>query len=234
MDSRKTAMPIAIGDIHGCLEPLVRLVQRLPPHEELIFLGDYVDRGPHSDGVLHYLRRLARERPCRFLKGNHEELMLQAVRAPRHIPLWLANGGDATLRAYGEAPRAWSLAADRSAFLARDRAFLEALELYVEDDHTVFVHAGLDPRLSAMADQQPEVLLWIREAFFMRATDWHGKEIVFGHTPTLSMGLPPGDIFQRHGLYGIDTGCVYGGVLTALDARTHRIWQEPGALRGGT
>ncbi|MBI4083198.1 MAG: serine/threonine protein phosphatase [Candidatus Lambdaproteobacteria bacterium] len=220
-------MPIAIGDIHGCLGPLDRLIARLPPHGELIFLGDYIDRGPDSAAVVRYLRRLALQRPCRFLKGNHEALLEAALRDPAEIPLWLQNGGDATLRSYGVELGALLRAGRLPDFAAHDRPFFEALEPYIEDDRTVFVHAGLDPRLATMAEQVPEVLLWIREAFFRRARDWHGKDIVFGHTPTLSLGLPPGEIFQAHALYGIDTGCVYGGVLTALDSATHRLYQEP-------
>ncbi len=224
-------MPIAIGDIHGCLDPLLRLIQRVPPQDELVFLGDYIDRGPHSDGVIHYLKRLARQRPCRFLKGNHEDLMERALGAAQDVPLWLFNGGDATLQAYGESPAAWGRLPERGAFVERDRDFFAGLDLYFEDERTVFVHAGLDSRVSSMPRQSAEVLLWIREAFFRHATDWHGKDIIFGHTPTLQLGLPPGEIFRSHALYGIDTGCVYGGVLTAIDSVTHRIWQEPSNFR---
>lgn len=220
-------MPIAIGDIHGCLTPLRLLIDRLPPDETLIFLGDYIDRGPDSVGVLHYLQRLTRERPCRFLVGNHEDLMLKAIEAGRHIGTWLMNGGTATIRSYGLEPGEWMHSPERGAFLEQDRAFVVGLELYVEDEATIFVHAGIDPNIPEMALQERETLLWIRERFFRAASAWEGKEIVFGHTPTLLMGLPHGEIFQKGKLYGIDTGCVYGGVLTALHSRTHEIFQEP-------
>ncbi|MFQ5483321.1 MAG: hypothetical protein ACE5ER_11250, partial [Nitrospinaceae bacterium] len=75
-------------------------------------------------------------------------------------------------------------------------------------------------------DQDPRVLLWIREAFFRRAAEWKGKRVFFGHSPTRTMGLPPGRIFQSHSLYGIDTGCVYGGCLTAIDTVTLETVQE--------
>jgi serine/threonine protein phosphatase 1 len=226
-------MAIAIGDIHGCLTPLRLLVERLPAEETLIFLGDYVDRGPHSAGVLRYLRRLARERPCRFLKGNHEDLMLQAIADPGAIELWLINGGGATLRSYGLEPREWARSPARGAFLGEDREFVAALELYVEDDRTIFVHAGIDVREQDMARQNPQVLMWIREPFFRGAGAWQGKEIIFGHTPTLAMGLPHGEIFHSRALFGIDTGCVYGGVLTAIDSRTHALYQERSDFRYG-
>jgi serine/threonine protein phosphatase 1 len=219
-------MPFAIGDIHGCLSPLRLLVERLPAGEPLVFLGDYIDRGPHSAGVIRYLRRLAKDRPCRFLKGNHEDLMQTAIAEPDAIGAWLANGGGATLKSYGLDSREWASAPDRAAFLGQDRAFFDALELYVEDERSIFVHAGVDPHEPDLTKQKPRVLLWIREPFFRNAALWKGKQVFFGHTPTRSMGLPPGEIFQARRLYGIDTGCVYGGVLTAIDTRTHELFQE--------
>jgi len=224
-------MPFAIGDIHGCLGPLRRLVERLPAEKPLVFLGDYVDRGPDSAAVLRYLQNLARERPCRLLKGNHEELMLNAIADAGAIDLWLVNGGGATLRSYGIEPGEWRAARDRGAFLTRDRPFLEALELYVEDEHTIFVHAGIDLAQPDMTRQKPRVLLWIREPFFRSRQPWTGKAIIFGHTPTFTMGLEPGEIFRHRGFRGIDTGCVYGGVLTAIDSDTQEIVQEPGDFR---
>jgi len=226
-------MPYAIGDIHGCLSPLRLLVERLPAGETLIFLGDYIDRGPYSAGVVRFLRRLAKDRPCRFLMGNHEDLMRTAIADPDAIGLWLANGGGATLKSYGLDAREWALTPDRGAFLGQDRAFFDALEWYAEDEQSIFVHAGIDPQEPDLTRQKPQVLLWIREPFFKNAALWKGKQIFFGHTPTLGMGLPPGEIFQDQRLYGIDTGCVYGGVLTAIDTRTHELFQERSDIRYG-
>jgi serine/threonine protein phosphatase 1 len=226
-------MTIAIGDIHGCLAPLRLLVERLPAGETLVFLGDYVDRGPYSAGVIRYLRRLAKERPCRFLKGNHEDLMERAIADPGEIELWLVNGGGATLRSYGLEIGEWARSRDRSAFLGQDRDFIAGLELYVEDEDSIFVHAGVDPREPDMSRQKAQVLLWTREAFFRNAALWKGKQIFFGHTPTRIMGLPPGEIFHSRNLFGIDTGCVYGGALTAIDSRTHEVFQERSDYRYG-
>lgn len=224
-------MAIAIGDIHGCLDPLRELVARLPEDQELIFLGDYIDRGPHSAGVVRYLKQLARQRPCRFLMGNHEWLMMTAIVEEEAIPWWIQNGGNPTLHSYGVDFTRWPRLEQRGAFVAQDRDFFSALELYIEDDTTIFVHAGIDTGIADMRAQDPETLLWIRDKFFRNAEDWHGKEVIFGHTPTPSMGLPPRAIFQQGKFYGIDTGCVYGGYLTALDSRTHRLYQVPGLRR---
>ena len=220
-------MAIAVGDIHGCLNPLKKLIAALPPGEPLVFLGDYIDRGPDSAGVVRYLRGLAAQRPCRFLKGNHEELMREATTDRGSIDLWLINGGEATLPSYGVELSRWLQEKDRGEFLRADREFYDSLELFVEDEETIFVHAGIDTSVPDMARQQPEVLLWVRERFFLNAAAWRGKQIVFGHTPTRSLHLPPGEIIRNHRVFGIDTGCVYGGHLTAMDMRTHELYQEP-------
>ncbi len=222
-------MPIAIGDIHGCVQPLRRLLTRLPHDQELIFLGDYIDRGPDSAAVLTTLSALAEERPCVMLRGNHEQLLLDALEPGGHAGPWLMNGGAATLASYGLTPQQWHGQADRGAFLGAHLAFLQALQHYHEDSDTIFVHGGIDPDIPRMADQDPHVLLWVRERFFRRADRWQGKQIVFGHTPTFTMGLPQETIFHAGRLYGIDTGCVFGGCLTALDTNHHHIYQEPGA-----
>ena len=224
-------MAIAIGDIHGCLAPLRRLVERLPEGEALIFLGDYIDRGPDPAAVVQFLKSLARRRPCRFLKGNHEDMMLRAVDSKEEISPWLWNGGAATLRSYGVEATVWKRSAHRGEILERDWEFYSSLELYIEDENTIFVHAGIDLQIPHMARQKPEVLLWIRERFFAAGHIWNGKEIIFGHTPTRFMGLPAGEIFKRPPLYGIDTGCVYGGMLTAIDSRRHTCYQEQSDFR---
>jgi diadenosine tetraphosphatase ApaH/serine/threonine PP2A family protein phosphatase len=220
-------MAIAIGDIHGCLEALQALVAELPQDRELVFLGDYVDRGPASAQVLAYLEDLAQRRPCRFLMGNHEALMAGAIARSEEIGLWMLNGGDATLASYGEEPRQWARRPPEQRRLPGFERFHARLQLYHEDAETIYVHAGVDVREPRMEAQQAEVLLWIRERFFRNADQWQGKPILFGHTPTHTMGLGYGEIFQSHVLYGLDTGCVYGGVLTAMDSLSHELWQVP-------
>jgi serine/threonine protein phosphatase 1 len=218
-------MTIAIGDIHGCLEPLQALVAQLPPREELVFLGDYVDRGPQSAQVIDYLQWLSLERPCRLLTGNHEAMMAAACEDPEEISIWLFNGGDATLASYGQSPRTWQSLPERERLVPGFMDFYRKLALYHEDDRAIYVHAGLDVAVPTLAEQDPNVLLWIRERFFNNAGRWHGKPIFFGHTPTLYLGLPAGEIFRKGPLFGIDTGCVYGGCLTAIDTVTLRLYQ---------
>jgi len=220
-------MTIAIGDIHGCLEPLEKLVGQLPEEAELVFLGDYVDRGPNSAQVIEFIKKLSKKRPCRLLMGNHEVLMVKAIQDEKAIPFWLFNGGDATLKSYGLAASDWESSKDRSALLPGFMEFFGTLDLYHENESTIYVHAGIDVSIENMADQESEVLLWIRDKFFRNFGKWHGKPVVFGHTPTRTMGLDPGPIFKMGSFYGIDTGCVYGGHLTALDFTTWQLYQEP-------
>ncbi|MDH4224027.1 MAG: serine/threonine protein phosphatase [Deltaproteobacteria bacterium] len=221
-------MAIAVGDIHGCIGPLRQLAAQIPAGEELVFLGDYIDRGPGSAQVIRFLRQLAHTRPCRFLLGNHEDMLLNAIRDPQGAAVWLMNGGRATLASYGVDPAAWRRGTHRGDFLGADLAFFQHLERFWEDDQTLFVHAGVDPAVADMRRQNPQDLIWIRERFFRRGHLWQGKEIIFGHTPTQFMGLRLGTVFKAPPLFGIDTGCVYGGRLTAMDSRTHQVFQVPG------
>jgi diadenosine tetraphosphatase ApaH/serine/threonine PP2A family protein phosphatase len=224
-------MAIAIGDVHGCLESLRALLARLPPERELVFLGDYVDRGPDSAAVLRTVERLAAERPCRLLMGNHEALMAEAI-AGGDVQLWFSNGGDATLASYGEEPWQWARRPPERRALPGYERFHATLLPYYEDESAIFVHAGIDVSLPRMEDQDPAVLLWIRERFFRNAARWQGKPVIFGHTPTQSMGLGHGEVFRSHRVTGIDTGCVYGGVLSALDSVSGELWQVPGPTPG--
>jgi serine/threonine protein phosphatase 1 len=220
-------MAIAIGDIHGCLGPLQALIAKLPADRELVFLGDYVDRGPESAAVVRYLERLAGERPCCLLMGNHEALMADAI-AGGDVSLWLINGGDATLSSYGEEPWQWGRRPPAQRALPGFERFHAQLLPYHEDESAIYVHAGIDVTIPRMEEQDPTVLLWIRERFFRNTERWHGKPVIFGHTPTHTMGLGFGEIFRAHNCFGIDTGCVYGGVLTALDSVSGELWQVPG------
>lgn len=219
-------MPIAIGDIHGCLKPLQTLVSRLPESDDLIFLGDYIDRGPESAGVVDYLISLASRRSCRFLKGNHEEMMQKAISNSQHIAMWLINGGEQTLKSYGVETRAWVDREGRGRFLERHREFMDGMEIYHEDQDNIFVHAGIDITISDMTRQETKVLLWVREKFVRKIEQWEGKMIVFGHTPTYTQGLKGKDIITARRARGIDTGCCYGGYLTAYNSITGELYQE--------
>ena len=214
-----------IGDIHGCSFELAELLRRLPKHDPLVFLGDYVDRGPDSSGVIARLLRET-ERSV-FLMGNHEDMLLEHMRSDRTgiWNPWLhpANGGAATLRSYG---------LDQSAFLAdlpaEHRRFLDSLQLYHEGDSFIAVHAGI--RVAGfvkLADQEREDLLWIRGEWLSVREAWTGKTVFYGHTPSRYVHGLKDEAKPIEGgrSRGIDTGCVYGGFLTAANSETGELIQ---------
>jgi serine/threonine protein phosphatase 1 len=215
----------AIGDIHGCLEPLVDLLSRLPykDGDELVFLGDYVDRGPDSKGVVDYLLD-HRKDSWKFLRGNHEQLMLDWLASPesRSDSTWLLNGGLQTLQSYcskkdlDEVRSEGARRLFRDAIPPRHMDFFKSLILSYDTPVAYFCHAGVD--LSRpLAAQSADDLLWIRRKFHQdpRPTP---KLIVHGHTPTETADTT-GDRIN------LDTGCVYGGALTALSLPGRELYQ---------
>lgn len=226
--TRSTAgeLVYAIGDIHGCYDLMKALLAEVAADAALcakgrrpvlVFLGDYVDRGPQSAQVVEALVWLQR-RPdfdVRLLKGNHEQAMLDFIETPQRGGAWLNFGGRATLESYGVLPPEPDAAA---MIQARDELMtlmpaahlrlLERLELMLGVGDYAFVHAGVRPG-AALADQDENDLLWIRQAF-LEAPGPHEKIIVHGHTWL-------DERVQRHDhRIGIDTGAYATGVLTAL------------------
>lgn len=222
---------IAIGDIHGCLDALAALIDAVGPGPEdtLITLGDHIDRGPDSRGVLDQLIALAGR--CRLvpLLGDHEEMLLDALRDTAALRRWLTCGGAETLRSYG-----WSPGGPRRVLAdwipKRHREFLADCRPYHETDSHLFVHAGFLPELP-MEQQPGQALRWrVTDA---RTVSPHrsGKVAVVGHTPQRT-----GEVLDLGFLICIDTNCTRGGWLTALDTDTGRVWQanREGKLRTRT
>jgi serine/threonine protein phosphatase 1 len=210
----------AIGDVHGCLSALTALhraieadLARRPAAEwRIVHLGDYVDRGRDSRGVVEFLARLASMPRILCLRGNHDQMFAQSVAGDRRaVDLWLMNGGAETLGSYGVALTGF-LDDVRSGRPAIDipqahRRFLEGLLNSVRFGDYYFVHAGIDPD-RALDAQDPEDQLWIREPFLASDRQFDAV-IVHGHTPVRRVAVRPNRI-------GIDTGAVYGGSLTCL------------------
>ncbi|QEL15997.1 metallophosphoesterase family protein [Limnoglobus roseus] len=219
---------IAIGDIHGCLSALDALLDALQPDREdtLIFLGDYIDRGPYSRGVLD--RILSLRDSCQLipLLGNHEESLLDALRDSGNLRKWLALGGTDTLRSYG-----WAAGGPRRAltdwFPKRHLQFLSDCRPYHETLTHLFLHAGYVPELP-MADQPALALRWRVTQADTTLPHYSGKVAIVGHTPQRS-----GAILDLGHLVCIDTNCVRGGWLTALDTVSGHVWQtnNSGMLR---
>jgi serine/threonine protein phosphatase 1 len=205
---------IAIGDIHGCLAALQAVLEAVAPRPDdtIVALGDYVDRGPDSRGVIETLRALAGQTQVVSILGNHDEMMLKVCRGRRDLMFdWLAYGGDATLLSYGV------LALE--AVWPQHLNFLEACPVYFETERHFFVHGNYQPNV-ALARQPREVLMW--ESLKKRVPTAHesGKTAVVGHTAQKS-----GKILDLGYLKCIDTWCYGDGWLTAMDVDTGQVWQ---------
>ncbi|MCM2264320.1 MAG: serine/threonine protein phosphatase [Desulfuromonadales bacterium] len=201
---------LAFGDIHGCRRPLAALLEQVAPtaDDQLVFLGDYIDRGPDSAGVIDDLLELRARFPRTvYLRGNHEQMLIEVL-AGGNPATFLFNGGKKTIASY-RARGAWPPSADHL-------EFFEQLPLLYATERFIFAHAGLRPDLP-LAEQSPDDLLWIRAEFLDSSYNW-GETVVFGHTPREKPLLAENRI-------GLDTGCVYGGRLTCSDVLTRQIWQ---------
>lgn len=204
---------IAIGDIHGCDQALASLLAAIQPTpgDLIITLGDMVNRGPGSKQVLTRLLQLADE--CQYipLRGNHDQMLLEAL-AGRHPYTWLGMGGIATLESYGLEPDLAGFPADHAEFLRSSRRFHES------PTH-LFVHASYAPRIP-LRNQPDEFLLWQSLREIVPEPHISGKTAIVGHTSQKS-----GEILDLGHLICIDTCCYGGGRLTALDVETGDLWQ---------
>jgi serine/threonine protein phosphatase 1 len=240
---------LAIGDIHGDLEQLDRLLGRLPAlsaDDTVVFLGDYLDRGPSSRGVIERIVAFRAAFPgrCVLLRGNHEDAWLQSLRSP-NIGFLLpeGNGCLATMTSLLDCAhlstqeKVERLLQPSSWFPTEIRQFLETLQLWYEDEHAIYVHAGLDGEGDVWLHPSQggtRNLMWMREKdFFSR---YRGKLVIFGHTPTsalidlqddVSRFLDgPGGVFRGGDLIGLDTGCGKGGFLSAIELPSGTVYDS--------
>lgn len=203
---------IAIGDIHGCARTLDALLGRLDLQQDdhLVFVGDYIDRGPDSKGVIDRLLDLRTRHRCTFLRGNHEALFLNYL-DEGEFDIWSYNGGTSTLDSY---------AVPGQGFVIPDEHvdFIRETVMYLDTEDFFFVHAGLRPDRTIeenLRSGEEMVYLWERGHLRLEDDDlpWE-KTVVCGHTPV-------SEVVNRGKLINIDTGCVYYmrptlGYLTAV------------------
>jgi serine/threonine protein phosphatase 1 len=212
-----------IGDIHGCADEIRHLIDALPlaRGDRVVFLGDYIDRGPDSHGVVSYLRSLQQQHEeidFVFLKGNHEDMLLSYLGlSGQHGDMFLINGGKATLASYGIGPENLTARHILSAIPSTHLEFYGQLKNYHLMDPFLCVHAGIHPQ-KTLAEQSDEEFLWIRNAFIYRPHTLP-YTVIFGHTPQAAV------FYDLPYKVGLDTGLVYGNMLTCLEVDEKVLFQ---------
>jgi serine/threonine protein phosphatase 1 len=244
----------AIGDIHGDLAALQLLFERLPEitsDDTIVFLGDYIDRGPDSAGVVAWVRELQQKTPakCITLRGNHEDAWIQVIEQgwPEFI-MPRGNGCLESLRSFKGQPvpdddevpthEEYEAMYDGGFFPPEVVAWMKELPFFYEDEHAIYVHAGIKREGDGFphpSEVEPKrALLWLRDRDFFE--HYRGKLVVFGHTTTrtlpneLSTYTPddPTDLWAGPACIGLDTACGKGGFLTAFELPSKRVYESRG------
>lgn len=228
-----------VGDIHGRCAQLLNLLDMLPRDPEtdtLVFLGDLIDRGADAPGCVDHILKMCRENPERVicLRGNHEQMLMDFLEGQSTIWLTPVTGGERTFEQYTHHPVHARSEADQEemrrifeeSFPSEHLEFMQNLPFYYEDEHAIYVHAGLDEGKHP-SESSKMSLLWMRDMDFYK--NYRGKPCVFGHTPTPL--LPLRGRLGRHGIYishsavGLDTGYNYNSPLSCLSLPDFNLYQ---------
>ena len=228
-----------VGDIHGRCAQLLNLLDMLPRDplsDTLVFLGDLIDRGADAPGCVDHILKLRRENPERVvcLRGNHEQMLMDFLDGQTSIWLTPVTGGERTFEQYTGYPVRVRTEADleemrrvfEEKFPAEHLEFMQSLPFYYEDEHAIYVHAGLDEGKHPSESSRMS-LLWMRDMDFYK--NYRGKPCVFGHTPTPL--LPLRGRLGRHGIYishsavGLDTGYNHQSPLSCLSLPDFNLYQ---------
>ena len=201
---------IAIGDIHGCCKSLKGLLEkkiRITKKDQIIFIGDYIDRGPDSKGVLDYLLALKEEGyKLVFIRGNHEEMLIESFSSQTYFQPWMNNGGGATLKSFGISQDEY-LAPGGNKIPEVYMDFLSSTTYYIELEKCFVVHAGFN-----FHDRRPfddlDAMIWSRNFDYDRGLA-KGKKVIHGHTPTTLESIRATLFDPESSLINIDAGCVY-------------------------
>lgn len=211
-----------MGDLHGCCDEFERLLSKMKPNlqnDRLILLGDYLDRGRKSYELIQALLRMQADYGSEkvvLLRGNHEQMALDYF--SKRDSSYLYNGGQATIRSFHS----------HNDPLENYLKVFQQMPVYIEDEHYLYVHAGVRPGV-ALEEQSEGDMLWIREEFY-EYPNTLGKTVIFGHTPTIYLAQVSRPV-RLHNNIALDTGCVYDGWLSALEiseGTVMRIYQVQG------
>lgn len=212
-------------DIHGCYEELEAMLQVVPAHTKILFLGDFVDRGANSLKAVRIVKQLVESGRAYAIRGNHEEMLLKSIDGEMDEAIYLRNGGEKTFQDFA-APVVENVdtlqLADYVAIMNKHYTneidFIRALPLYIDMHDYLFVHAGVDPQTQTLTSLRKKDILWIREAFHYTPHALPHK-IFFGHTPVQRLeggtlnGIWYNDAKTK---FDLDGGCVFGGWLNGV------------------
>ncbi|MNN07784.1 Serine/threonine-protein phosphatase 1 [compost metagenome] len=223
---------LVISDIHGCYDELSKLLNKvkyIPSEDQLILLGDYCDRGPKSKEVIEQVRRLVQQGNVIALRGNHDQLFIDAMENNENA-IWMENGGLSTIKSYVgkdwfktgfNYPEYNKAKAFIKMYYQHHIDFLKSLPLYAEDDRHLFAHAGIDPAYSGDLQSHPDnIFLWGTKQF-LSSDHLLNKTIVFGHIPTIRI-QESADIWFGNNKIGMDGGCYFGYQLNCLEIKHNR------------
>ncbi|RJE90298.1 serine/threonine protein phosphatase [Paenibacillus sp. 1011MAR3C5] len=215
---------IMISDIHGCLEPFERLLEKVryaPEQDRLILLGDYVDKGPQSREVVEAVMGLVKRHGAIALRGNHDQRLVDLIRGNDPVVLhkFAEHGGPPTLQSYTGFSEVTERSREEVRRIMEEQYashldFLAGLPLYLEDDRHIYVHAGLRPGMSDWTLQSEHDFMYIKDEFYLHPTTVD-KTVIFGHTITTKLHAKA-DVWFAGDKIGIDGGCSIGLQLNAL------------------
>ena len=224
---------LVIGDIHGGLRALHQIMERakVTPSDTLIFLGDYVDGWSQSPQVIDYLIKLQTNHNCIFIRGNHDELLLEWLNKTKDNPLWYKHGGESTVLAYANVSEET---------IKKHIEFLQSLEnYYLDEDNRLFIHAGFTNVNGVDYEYFPKLFYWDRtlwetalamdktlkqdNLFYPKRLTLY-KEIYIGHTPVsrINKTIP----IQMANVWNVDTSAAFEGPLTIMNVDTKEFWQS--------
>ena len=227
---------LVIGDIHGGLRGLHQIMERaeVTTNDTLIFLGDYVDGWSQSPQVIDFLIELGKKQNCIFIRGNHDELVLDWLENRNENideGMWFKHGGEATVTAYSKLSEA-----HKNVHIE----FLKSLQnYYLDDQNRLFIHAGFTNMNGVLYEYFPKLYYWDRTLWetavalderIEKTSVFYPKrfkiynEIYIGHTPTthIADAIP----LNKACVWNIDTGAAFKGKITILDINTKEYWQS--------
>ena len=223
----------AIGDIHGCLKTFIKLVEdgiKLTPDDILYPVGDFIDRGPDSKGVLDYVAELMKKGfQIKSVRGNHEEMLLESIADPGDIMSWIYNGADPTLQSFGLDPGILLTSSTIHKIPQKYISQIENLPYFIELDDYLIVHAGFNFYMDdPFVDNH--TMIWSRETMY-DPVKARFRRIIHGHTPISVDEIKSSIKDPGCGLINIDAGCVYTsypdlGNLAAIDLDSNELFVQ--------